>query len=84
MQSVFQTPQRSAANLFYHTPSGLTTEVFICNCKNEYVNLCATLNAIEDEHKREVMCNVIKLLATIDDVIFLDCIETFVITFTAD
>lgn len=56
----------------------------MCNSKNDFNNLRAILNAIKDEHKREVMCNVIKLLATIDDDTFLDCIEVFVTTLATD
>lgn len=41
-------------------------------------------DAITDEHKKAVMLHVLQLLATIDDNVFLDCIETFVITFAAD
>lgn len=56
----------------------------MCNFENDYNNLRAILNAIKDEHKRQVMCNVLNLLATIDNDTFLDCIEVFVTTLATD
>ena len=56
----------------------------MCNSKNDFNNLRAILNAIKDEHKRQVMCNVLNLLATIDNDTFLDCIEVFVTTLATD
>lgn len=52
----------------------------MCNFENDYNNLRAILDAIKDEHKREIVCNVLNLLATIDNDAFLDCIEVFVTT----